>query len=527
MGRHRSTLRDLGWAANNSPNPWKQGSAKRVVRALDYSNVELDEPPIKSAPAPAPPAQPSRFEDRLQQLQQDGSKKLDRIREQYEAEDAENKRKLDRLNGRIAELGEGKRHMWSILGQQQKGKPDAKVQPVAAEKAAEASGADGNGALRERQEAVWKAEAALANKETLLNETAAKRELQLRERLEKLQQAEEVLAAKGATHEQQVVATNAQMTQDASAASKLLATREVALAAREAKVAEDQSALRVVRATLADKEAALALKADAVAAKEAGLLDQQRKFAAAASAAAVAVGGPQAKAAAPPVAAAKPRADEPAQHPATAAEAPLKPKVVEPEPKSKGLDPDSKDLPCDRTADWVRSENLQASLLQQQAGADQVFEPMQGNETCKLSDIFSNPRARQRGRGSGEWTPLSVEKAKLAAAQPTASATVGKLQLVGIEGEYIGEVVPMALAMGADGCIVLGRSSSCDITLARDDQISRRHLQISGRDGCIFVRDLGSTYGTWLNKTKLEGEQQLCAGDVVALGASSFKLHLL
>ena len=42
MGRHRSTLRDLGWSAGNSPNPWKHGSAKRVVRALDYGSIEAD-----------------------------------------------------------------------------------------------------------------------------------------------------------------------------------------------------------------------------------------------------------------------------------------------------------------------------------------------------------------------------------------------------------------------------------------------------------------------------------------------------
>ena len=38
MGRHRSTLASL----TNSPNPWKHGSAKRVVRALDYSNVDVE-----------------------------------------------------------------------------------------------------------------------------------------------------------------------------------------------------------------------------------------------------------------------------------------------------------------------------------------------------------------------------------------------------------------------------------------------------------------------------------------------------
>ena len=52
---------------------------------------------------------------------------------------------------------------------------------------------------------------------------------------------------------------------------------------------------------------------------------------------------------------------------------------------------------------------------------------------------------------------------------------------------------------------------------------------MEARDGKVFVRDLGSTYGTWLNKTKLEGESpaQLRGGDMLALGASCFQLQII
>ena len=114
MGRHRSSLRDLGWGISNSPNPWKQGSAKRVVRALDYSNVHEDA--AEAVPAPAIHAWEGGQENDPR-LQHD-SRQLESIREQLAAEDTENRRKLERLNGRIAELGEHKRGMWSVLGQQ-------------------------------------------------------------------------------------------------------------------------------------------------------------------------------------------------------------------------------------------------------------------------------------------------------------------------------------------------------------------------------------------------------------------------
>ena len=45
-GRHRSSLRDLGLSGANSPNPYKHGSAKRVVRVLGrFAGQELPWPP--------------------------------------------------------------------------------------------------------------------------------------------------------------------------------------------------------------------------------------------------------------------------------------------------------------------------------------------------------------------------------------------------------------------------------------------------------------------------------------------------
>ena len=67
MGRHRSTLRELGWGVSNSPNPWKQGSAKRVVRTLDYSQAEV----IDESASAAQSINPNPVDDKANQLQQD------------------------------------------------------------------------------------------------------------------------------------------------------------------------------------------------------------------------------------------------------------------------------------------------------------------------------------------------------------------------------------------------------------------------------------------------------------------------
>ena len=163
--------------------------------------------------------------------------------------------------------------------------------------------------------------------------------------------------------------------------------------------------------------------------------------------------------------------------------------------KSTATEAEPKQLQCDRTAEWARSENLTLSLLRQKADPDEVFYPLPHQRTCELTEIFSAPRPRVRAKGSGEWTPSSDAKAAQAEeARPQESGAAAAFQLVGVEGEYNGEVLPVPLSLSADGgTAVLGRSSSCDVTLGRDDQISRKHLQIDVCDGKLMVRDLGST----------------------------------
>ena len=125
-------------------------------------------------------------------------------------------------------------------------------------------------------------------------------------------------------------------------------------------------------------------------------------------------------------------------------------------------------------------------------------------------------------RGHQKFANASSKEGGSASAAP-------QLQLLGVEGEYMGEVLDMTLPWGAGAAaktILLGRSSSCDVTLSRDDQISRRHMQIEGRDGKLIARDLGSTYGTKVNGKALNGEPaEVKPGDVIMLGASSFQLQ--
>ncbi len=70
-----------------------------------------------------------------------------------------------------------------------------------------------------------------------------------------------------------------------------------------------------------------------------------------------------------------------------------------------------------------------------------------------------------------------------------------------------------------DKPFVLGRSGQSDVVLG-DESISRKHFQLSPRQGTWFIEDLGSRHGTYVQSAKL-GEGQslpLKNGDMIGVG---------
>lgn len=65
----------------------------------------------------------------------------------------------------------------------------------------------------------------------------------------------------------------------------------------------------------------------------------------------------------------------------------------------------------------------------------------------------------------------------------------------------------------------VGRDLANDIPIG-DPEVSRRHARFLLRDDSVFVEDLGSTNGTFLNGERIASPQQLRKGDVITLGES-------
>ncbi|TMK72301.1 MAG: FHA domain-containing protein [Actinobacteria bacterium] len=71
--------------------------------------------------------------------------------------------------------------------------------------------------------------------------------------------------------------------------------------------------------------------------------------------------------------------------------------------------------------------------------------------------------------------------------------------------------------------LTVGRGGQNDIPLASDDYASARHARFEPRQDGVWVQDLGSTNGTFLNGVRLERPRRLTPGDVVRVGETDLR----
>jgi pSer/pThr/pTyr-binding forkhead associated (FHA) protein len=76
-----------------------------------------------------------------------------------------------------------------------------------------------------------------------------------------------------------------------------------------------------------------------------------------------------------------------------------------------------------------------------------------------------------------------------------------------------------------EGEITLGRSRGCGIVLA-DPCISRVHALVAVRSGRVYLQDLRSSNGTFVDGERISGEQEITEGDRISIGNYDLLLHL-
>ncbi len=78
---------------------------------------------------------------------------------------------------------------------------------------------------------------------------------------------------------------------------------------------------------------------------------------------------------------------------------------------------------------------------------------------------------------------------------------------------------------GLDQHVVVGRSSQCDIALPEDSYVSQNHARIYRRDGRVWLEDLGSTNGTYLNSKAVSAPVVLHRGDRIQVGRTVLEVN--
>jgi pSer/pThr/pTyr-binding forkhead associated (FHA) protein len=75
-----------------------------------------------------------------------------------------------------------------------------------------------------------------------------------------------------------------------------------------------------------------------------------------------------------------------------------------------------------------------------------------------------------------------------------------------------------------EGAVTLGRSQDSTIVLD-DDYVSSRHARVFPQDGQWFVEDMGSTNGTYLDRTKVTGATPVKIGMPIRVGKTVVELR--
>ena len=128
-------------------------------------------------------------------------------------------------------------------------------------------------------------------------------------------------------------------------------------------------------------------------------------------------------------------------------------------------------------------------------------------------------------RQPAESRPIGRETRPARAAKPPRPPKVAKQQkvkgskLVVIEGPLVGTIVPLG-----DIQITIGRAPDSTLIID-DDYASSRHARIYPSEGSWVVEDLGSTNGTWIDRSRITTPTVLPVGAPLRVGRTTLQIQ--
>jgi hypothetical protein len=129
----------------------------------------------------------------------------------------------------------------------------------------------------------------------------------------------------------------------------------------------------------------------------------------------------------------------------------------------------------------------------------------------RVTTYPARPGRKRRGRDNA-GAPTLVSSLSEAGTQ--------EVFLYAEHGPGTGQLLPVR-----QGALVMGRSSSCDLRLPHAS-ISRRHARLTRRGERLFVEDLGSQNGTFIDDERLSAPRELYVGQRIHIGPAVLRLRM-
>jgi FHA domain len=101
-----------------------------------------------------------------------------------------------------------------------------------------------------------------------------------------------------------------------------------------------------------------------------------------------------------------------------------------------------------------------------------------------------------------------------------AAPKLGRLVVAGSPALQEGEVFVLEAA-----AISIGRAANNEISINDDEYASTRHARFEPRRDGVYVEDVGSTNGTYVNGVRLVREQRLAPGDLIRIGETDLRFE--
>ena len=114
---------------------------------------------------------------------------------------------------------------------------------------------------------------------------------------------------------------------------------------------------------------------------------------------------------------------------------------------------------------------------------------------------------------------LSPQQASALLAQPEAREH-GRLVVIESHALEEGDVYTIDSTS-----LTVGRGDDNDLALDGDEFASSRHARFEPRRDGVWVEDMGSTNGTFVNGIRLESGRRLAPGDLVRIGETDLRFE--